>query len=64
MVDAAIYQMEQEISPQKAANAKLTIRQTEDAEFPEFENDMEMELLISSLEDPSYTETRHVKIIY
>lgn len=46
MVDEAIYQLEQEISPKKAATAKLVIQQLDDIEFPEFKNDLEMELYI------------------
>lgn len=64
MVDEAIYQLEQEISPKKATTAKLVIQQLDDIEFPEFKNDLEMELYILSLDDPNYVENHHVKIIY
>jgi len=64
MVDETIYEMHQEISPQKAANARLIIQQADEIEFPEFKNDLEMEMHISSTEDPSYFEKHPVKIIF
>jgi len=64
MVDETIYEMHQEISPQKAANARLIIQQADEIEFPEFKNDLEMEIHISSTEDPSYFEKHPVKIIF
>jgi len=64
MVDESIYQLEDEILPHKAANVKLIIQQKEGVDFPEFKNDIEMELYISSLKDPSYVEQHLVNIIY
>lgn len=64
MIDESIYQLEQEILPHKAANAKLMIQQKEGVDFPEFKNDIEMRLYISSLKDSSYVEQHLVNIIY
>lgn len=64
MADEQIYQLEEEITPKHAATAELVIQQINEKEFPKFKNDLELELCIISLDDPTYRETHPVKIIH
>lgn len=62
MVDETIISMSQDVAAGKTAAAKLTMREMEGYEFPEFKSDLEMGLFIYSSENITNTEEIPVKV--
>lgn len=62
MVDETILSMSQDVAAGKTASAKLTIREMEGYEFPEFKSDLEMGLFVYSSENITNAEEIPVKV--
>ncbi len=62
MVDETIISMSQDVAAGKTAAAKLTMREMDGYEFPEFKSDLEMGLFIYSSDNITNTEEIPVKV--